>query len=522
MSIRAKLRLLFVLVVGLSGSNVFVQFWSKNQTEASLEELRKATEVQRELGQIERELNDVHKQNAIMGQFISATEDVALRPEQIELFDSQTDSISSRIRSISGQVGVNSTDALEAFAINYNALLKSWRRFYLYFGRDHIQALTELAVNAEPLGIEVMQVHMPELIEREHQRTELARENYYSAAAMTSKITTTTFLGSALILMVVLLSFSRDLIKRLATLRLGAENIGGGDLEHRIDVKSTDELAALAVSFNQMGDKLQLARSELDEQYQKLDKESARSQQLLLNILPESTADELRDKGKVAPQYYSDATVMFADIKGFTLATEKLSVDKLIEILNEYFTAFDKVCDKYNIEKLKTIGDCYMAVAGVPNRRLSHCADMILAGWEFIDVAKELSARDNYPFWQVRVGIHSGPVISGVVGINKFAFDIWGSTVNRAARLEQGGEAGKINISESARAHVRDLFELLPRGEIKTKDKQGVDMYFVQGPHKSLSNSRLPLREAFAERYDVYFRETLTSFPATMPEVETK
>ncbi len=516
MSIRGKLILVFVLVVGFSGGNLFVHFWSKRQTDASLEELRRATEIQGELRQIQRDLNDLQKQNSIMGQFISATDDVALRPEEIERFDSQTESVALRMETIANLVGRANRESYEQLVAKCKELIKSWRRFYLYFGRDHTQALTELALNAEPLGLEVMQVYMPDLVEKERMRIEMARKDYFASSELTGRITTLMFAGSTLILMLVLLWFSRDLVRRLAGLRRGAEQIGSGDLDHRIADSSRDELGELAGSFNEMGGRLLTARGELDEQYQKVESERARAEHLLRNILPDSTAEELRSKGQVAPQYYSQATVLFADIKGFTLATEKISVDLLVEILNHYFTAFDKICEKYKVEKLKTIGDCYMAVAGVPNRRLSHGVDAILAAWEFIDVAKELSARDEYPDWQVRVGIHSGPVIAGVVGIHKFAFDIWGSTVNRAARLEQAGQAGRVNISEDTRTYVKDFFDLEARGPITTKEGQGVEMYFVERPHASLANARLSLQAGFAERYRVYFREDLADFPASM------
>jgi len=302
-------------------------------------------------------------------------------------------------------------------------------------------------------------------------------------------------------------------MNHLTGLQLGAEKIGSGDLDHRIDDKSKDELRDLAESFNDMGGRLLEAREELDEQYRIVNEQHERSQHLLLNILPESTADELVDKGKVAPQYYSAATVMFADIKGFTLSTEKLSVDKLVEILNEYFTEFDKICEKYNVEKLKTIGDCYMAVSGVPSRNLSHCADMVLAAIECIEITKELSNRKDYPDWQIRISIHSGPVIAGVVGIKKFAFDIWGSTVNRAARLEASGKANTINVSEESRAHIKDLFNLESRGQIKTKDGQNVAMYYVEGLHPTLMEGRVTPRAGFEERYEVYFRGEPRGFP---------
>ena len=518
MTIGVKLILIFSLVVAFSGANLSVYFWSKSKSNSSIEELRLATEVQVALGETQRGLNDLSKQNTIMGQFVSGTEDLALHPKDIERFDTQTDLVAKSIMRISDSVGSENNKELTQLSEKYQALVKSWRRFYLYFGRDHTEALMELAINAEPLASEVMQIYLPALVQAEEFRIKSARENYANTSILTDRLSTSVFLGSTLFLMLVLIWFSRDLMNRLRGLQQGAEKIGSGDLDHRINDKSKDELRDLAESFNDMGGRLLEARQELDEQYRIVNEQRERSQHLLLNILPKSTADELVDNGKVAPQYYSAATVMFADIKGFTLSTEKLSVDKLVEVLNEYFTEFDKICDKYNVEKLKTIGDCYMAVSGVPSRNLSHCADMVLAALECIEVTKQLSSREDYPDWEIRIGIHSGPVIAGVVGIKKFAFDIWGSTVNRAARLESSGQVNSINISEESRSHVKDLFNLDSRGAIKTKDKQDVAMYFVKGLHPTLLDGRIPPRAAFEERYQVYFREATPFFPVSLEQ----
>ena len=516
MSIRAKLILVFMLVVIFSGANLYVYYWGKNQTDSSLEELRKANETQVELGRIEREFSDIQKQIQILVTFNDNSGDIALSPEQIEDFDSKSQSISQRFEAVAELISDRNRAALEKVTAKSNELIRSWRRFYLFFGRQHMEAITELSVNGEPLSTEVTLLLLPELIAEERLRVDQARKDYYERTQLTSRITVLMFAGSTLVLLLALLVFSRDLVKRLAQLRRGAEQIGAGELSTRLEDNSRDELGDLAQSFNAMGGKLAAARAEIDEQYEKVESERARAEGLLLNILPESTAAELRTAGKVAPQYYSQGTVLFADIKGFTLATEKISVDKLVEILNAYFTAFDRICEKYGVEKLKTIGDCYMAVAGVPSRRLAHCVNAVLVGWEFIEVAKELSQRPGYPPWQVRVGIHTGPVIAGVVGINKFAFDIWGSTVNRAARLEQGGSPGRINISEDVRLHVKDFFELESRGQIVTKERQGVEMFFVTGPQRSLSEDGAPVRKAFQDRYNLYFQEELSDLPESL------
>ena len=220
----------------------------------------------------------------------------------------------------------------------------------------------------------------------------------------------------------------------------------------------------------------------------------------------------------MTPYYFKDATVIFGDISGFTLSSESLAADELVELLHRYFTIFDRIVDRYRVEKLKTIGDCYMAVGGVPEARESHAVDAVLACMELQHAVQELRTDGEGPGWQLRIGLHSGPVIAGVVGIRKFAFDIWGSTVNLASRMESSGEPGHINISEATLINVKDFFDVEPRGAIMTKDKREIPMYFVTGVQAKLLEGEGEIPEAFRRRYEVYFRRQPPAFPAFLRE----
>jgi len=204
---------------------------------------------------------------------------------------------------------------------------------------------------------------------------------------------------------------------------------------------------------------------------------------LLLNILPEEVMQELKAHGKTQARNYAKATVLFADIKNFTSISEQLSPDDLIEGLDAYFERFDKVIEKYNIEKIKTIGDSYVCAGGVPTKDEVNPHLVVQAAMEFIYEIDKLrrarTAQGKIPF-EFRIGIHTGHLVAGVIGVRKFAYDIWGDTVNMAARMEQAGEPNKINISGATYELVKDKFACLYRGKIEAKNKGEIDMYFVE------------------------------------------
>ena len=212
-------------------------------------------------------------------------------------------------------------------------------------------------------------------------------------------------------------------------------------------------------------------------------KQKEKSDELLLNILPSEVADELKEKGYTTAKSFDEVTVLFSDIKGFTDVAEKLTAQKLVKEINIYFSAFDNIILKYGLEKIKTIGDAYIAAGGLPEKNQATAQNVIEAAIAMQRKIQELKQERillNSPYFELRIGIHTGPVVAGVVGIKKFQYDIWGDTVNLAARMEQSGVPGKINISQHTYSLVKEKFNCIYRGKIEAKNKGEIDMYFVE------------------------------------------
>jgi len=211
--------------------------------------------------------------------------------------------------------------------------------------------------------------------------------------------------------------------------------------------------------------------------------ERDRSKELLLNILPEETARELEDNGHAKTRFYDNVTVLFTDFKGFSTIAGKLTPIELVAELNEYFMAFDEIMGKYNLEKIKTIGDAYMCAGGIPTTNDTHPLDAVnaaLAMQAYMDKRQREKNITGTAAWELRIGIHTGPIVAGVVGKRKYAYDIWGDTVNIASRMESNGEAGKVNISDSTYQRIKEHYQCLYRGKISAKNIGEVDMYFVE------------------------------------------
>jgi adenylate cyclase len=217
-------------------------------------------------------------------------------------------------------------------------------------------------------------------------------------------------------------------------------------------------------------------------QKKRITREKKRSEELLLNILPEETANELKAKGHADAKMIDLVTVLFTDFKGFTQLSEKLTPRELVDEINECFSAFDRIMGKYGVEKIKTIGDAYMAAGGLPSPNSTHAMDVVKAAIEIQRTMNDIAERkrnEGKLFFEIRIGIHTGPVVAGIVGIKKFQYDIWGDTVNTASRMESSGEVGRVNISEVTYEFVKDAFPCEYRGKVAAKGKGEISMYFV-------------------------------------------
>ncbi|MCF8234937.1 MAG: tetratricopeptide repeat protein [Bacteroidales bacterium] len=224
-------------------------------------------------------------------------------------------------------------------------------------------------------------------------------------------------------------------------------------------------------------------KNRLASQNKIIENEKQKSDSLLLNILPEETAEELKETGSSKARRFDVVTVMFTDFRNFTKIGEELRPEELVSEVDHCFKAFDQIISKYPIEKIKTIGDAYMCAGGLPVPNSTNPEDVVNAGLDMIDFMESYSKQQEEKGligFEIRVGIHTGPVVAGIVGTKKFAYDIWGDTVNIASRMESSGESGYVNISEITYGFVKNQFNCRHRGKIQAKNKGSVDMYFVE------------------------------------------
>jgi len=291
-----------------------------------------------------------------------------------------------------------------------------------------------------------------------------------------------------LLLMVIAVSIisaillARQMVEPIRQLSEGASRIKAGQLDQRIEVHSGDELEILASQFNEMANSLHdlygTLEQKVNERTTQLAQEQAKSRSLLTNILPENVIGELAATGQVQPTRHEEVTVLFADLVNFTNALASMPASRMVGELNEIFEAFEEITYQEGVEKIKTIGDAYMAAAGLSGNTFDHAERCTRAA---LRMAHYLEGRNQEnPFkWQVRIGLHSGSLVSGVVGKRKYAFDIWGDTVNLASRVQSASEAGRINVSAYTFDLIRQEFNCTYRGKLSAKGKGDIDMYFV-------------------------------------------
>lgn len=205
---------------------------------------------------------------------------------------------------------------------------------------------------------------------------------------------------------------------------------------------------------------------------------------LLLSIFPAKVAAELLDKGYVEAKRHEEVSILFTDFSGYTAYSSTMRPMQLVKELDEIFSMFDRIILHQNVEKIKTIGDSYMCVAGLPDPSPTHAEDILRVALEFaeyIEVYRNIKKQEGVEFPSIRIGIHTGPVVAGVIGVSKTAYDVWGDTVNVAKRMEQASQGGRINVSEAFYLKVKDKQRFTAREAIEIKGKGLMEMYFVEG-----------------------------------------
>lgn len=263
-------------------------------------------------------------------------------------------------------------------------------------------------------------------------------------------------------------------------------------LDHRNKVQllaQTDHLrlrpdpSAVLDKVKRLGKNIYL-EEKVAERTKELELEREKAEQLILNILPEHTAIELKLHGKTQARYYESATLLFSDFVGFTRTSSEVEPQLLVDTLNHYFERYDAIVTELGLEKIKTIGDAYMVAAGIPNKDPDHALKICQLAVRMLAVGEQLRSNKSICHFDCRIGIHSGPVMTGVVGVKKFCYDIWGDTVNLAARMESLSEPGKINLSASTCAFVKEHALVEPRGFIEVKNHQPQEMFFLKKLHQ--------------------------------------
>ena len=275
--------------------------------------------------------------------------------------------------------------------------------------------------------------------------------------------------SGTVLLIGVILSFAmaRTLSRPIEKLNEAARALSHGYYTANVNVQTRDELEELAGAFNKMA-------SRIEDHQNRLEAEMERSEELLLNILPASIAEQLKqNRGQIADGYAS-VSVLFADIVGFTKISESMPPNELVTLLNGIFSKFDALADIHKVEKIKTIGDSYMVAAGIPDPREDHAERLADMAMHMLDVV----ANNDYDL-KIRIGINSGPVVAGVIGAKKFIYDLWGDTVNTASRLEAYGIPGEIQVSEETYILLKDKYELKKRGTLILKKKKEMFTTFI-------------------------------------------
>ena len=260
----------------------------------------------------------------------------------------------------------------------------------------------------------------------------------------------------------------RRLALRGGNLLRAVERISAGELGARARDTGSDEVALLANAFDEMAERLEQSLNEARQKARELDEQRAHSEKLLHNILPVLIADRLKEGEANIAETFPEVTVLFADIVGFTKLSASMHPQKLVDILNNVFGRFDEMLAEFGLEKIKTIGDCYMVVGGVPERSPIHCqqvARFALAALKTLDDYN----RESGQTLQMRMGIHTGTVVAGIVGKQKYSYDLWGDVVNIASRLESTSLPGRIHVASAVRARLLDDFELEERGQVEIR-----------------------------------------------------
>ncbi|MFH2135712.1 MAG: adenylate/guanylate cyclase domain-containing protein [Pseudomonadota bacterium] len=516
MRLKSLIQFSLFIILSLFALNFALNFWSGHQKSQAIDQLQQETKLLAITTSIKQGIVDIQKQVTRLGQ-LPQDSVPALSTEEKNRVEAQSARVAgeiTRLKSMADEALLKKVTAMQA---RYMDLSASWHLFYNHFGIDSAKAMTEFVLHAEPYSQQLIFQDLPALEAYESDMIEQAQQQLKAVEWWSERAAVIFFVLSLLIVLSFAIRIYRRVVDGVRAFAPGVATVLEGG-EARIGLQTRDELGEIAAAFDTISSNLHDSRKQcgvleqdLAQRNEELETQRNESQALLRNILPATVAEEFRSKGAVQPKYLEDVTILFTDFVGFSSSTEKLAAEDLVHMLHDYFSAFDEICARYGMEKLKTIGDSYMCAGGLPERNPSHPVDAVMAAMEIIEAVNERSNRNN---WSIRIGIHTGHVIAGMVGTQKFAYDIWGESVNYASRVESSGEPNRIALSAQTHSRIKDFFECEKRVKTHSKVSHKMELYFVNGFTSSLveDTKQMP-PEAFVRRYRGYFQKEPPSFP---------
>ncbi|MFT5170858.1 MAG: class 3 adenylate cyclase/HAMP domain-containing protein [Candidatus Marinamargulisbacteria bacterium] len=314
---------------------------------------------------------------------------------------------------------------------------------------------------------------------RYHLVTMVTKKDILFSSTRMLGVTLMIVLGALFAMGLTIVLIAIGFVRPIRNIGANLKRVAQGDYSGKIDVLTEDEFGQLSVSANQMTKDLKKSQTRIQRQMTVIKNEKDKSEKLLLNILPASIAARLKKDEKTIADHFPEATILFSDIVGFTVFSSTLSAKALVTKLNRLFSLFDDLLDKYHIEKIKTIGDALMLVSGVPKPRADHAEEMANMAFDMIEALQTFN-RQNKLSLDIRIGIHTGPVVAGVIGKKKFVYDLWGDSVNTASRMESHGIPGCIQVSAATYEKLKDKFALDCRGAIDVKGKGEMTTYILK------------------------------------------
>ncbi|MDD2701170.1 MAG: adenylate/guanylate cyclase domain-containing protein [Sideroxydans sp.] len=517
MRLKSLIQFSLFTILSLFALNFALNFWNEHQKSQAVEQLQLQTQLLAITTSIKQGIVDIQKQVTRLGQLPQDSVPAlsAAEKDRVEAQAARVAGEITQLKSLADEVLMPKVSAMQA---RYMELSASWHLFYNHFGTDSAQAMTEFVLHAEPFSQQLIYQDLPALEAFESEQIGQAQRHLQAVEWWSERTALTVFAVSLLIALAFAVRIYRRVVDGTRAFASGVAAVREGG-EARIGLQTRDELGEIAAAFNTVSNDLHDSRKQcgvlehdLAERNAEVEAQRKESQSLLRNILPATVAEEFRNKGTVQPKYLEDVTILFTDFVGFSASTEKLAAEDLVHMLHDYFSAFDEICARYGMEKLKTIGDSYMCAAGLPERNPSHPVDAVMAAMEIVQAVTERANRN--PNWSIRIGIHTGHVIAGMVGMQKFAYDIWGESVNYASRVESSGEPNRIALSAQTHGRIKDFFECEKRVKTHSKVSHKMELYFVNGFTPSLveDTKQMP-PEAFVRRYRGYFEKEPPSFP---------